>query len=175
MTLDELQKCTGASVKDATRLLPFIVDAMEEFEINTPRRQAMFLAQVGHESGGLHYLKEIWGPTDAQRRYEGRLDLGNTEVGDGSRYRGRGLIQITGRSNYAAASEGLGEDFLNSPELLEDPSYAVRSAAWFWEQRGLNEIADAGDFKKVTKRINGGYNGYDERVALYTKAQEVLV
>jgi putative chitinase len=175
MTSEELCSATGASANDAIPLLPFIEDAMAEFEINTPRRQAMFLAQVGHESGGLHFLREIWGPTPTQKRYEGRVDLGNLQPGDGSKFRGRGLIQVTGRSNYEACGEALDLPLLDHPELLETPKNAVRSAAWFWKVRGLNELADVGDFMGITRRINGGLNGYDQRVALYGKAQEALV
>lgn len=112
---------------------------------------AAFIAQVGHESGQLKYVKEIWGPTAAQARYEGRKDLGNTVAGDGSKYRGRGLIQITGRANYMACGEGLGLDLLALPELLEIPQHACMSAAWFWATRGLNTLADADDFKMITQ------------------------
>ena len=173
-TASELIAATGATAKDAERVLPFIADAMEEFDINTPERKAAFLAQIGHESGHLHYLKEIWGPTDVQRRYEGRADLGNTEAGDGSRFRGRGYLQTTGRANYRRTGEALGVDLEESPELLEHPELAIRSAAWFWKEHGLNELADAGDFKLITKRINGGYNGYAERVALWEDAKQVF-
>lgn len=174
MTLEELQSATGATAADAMRVYPFLEEAMKEFFIDTPKRQAAFLAQVGHESGGLHYLKEIWGPTHAQLGYEGRADLGNTEPGDGSKFRGRGLVQITGRANYAEVAEALTLPLLDNPELLETPKNAVRSAAWFWKKHGLNELADNGDYMRITKRINGGLNGYDQRVALYTKAQEAL-
>ncbi len=134
----------------------------------------MFLAQVGHESGGLHWLREIWGPTATQQRYEGRADLGNTQPGDGSKFRGRGLIQTTGRSNYEATGDALGLPLLDHPELLETPTNAARSAAWFWKSHGLNDLADEGDFMRITRRINGGLNGYDKRVALYEQAQGVV-
>jgi putative chitinase len=147
---------------------------MAEFEINTPERQAAFLAQIGHESGGLHFTVEIWGPTEAQRRYEGRYDLGNVAPGDGFKFRGRGLIQITGRANYEKAGEGLGVDLISEPEKLGEPELAARSAAWFWGTHGLNELADAGDFEKITKRINGGLTGYAERLGLYAAAKEAL-
>lgn len=144
--------------------------AMDEFEINTPARQAAFLAQIAHESGSLRYVKEI-ASGDA---YEGRGDLGNTQEGDGVRFKGRGLIQITGRANYAQCGAALGLDLLAEPELLETPENACRSAAWFWHSRGLNELADAGEFRLITKRINGGYNGLSDRQAYYIKAKEVL-
>ena len=135
---------------------------------------AAFIAQVGHESGQLKYVKEIWGPTAAQARYEGRKDLGNTVAGDGSKYRGRGLIQITGRANYMACGEGLGLDLIKQPELLEKPQHACMSAAWFWATEGLSKLADAGQFDKITQRINGGQNGAADRQALYARALKVL-
>ena len=95
MTPKELAQCTGARIDRATEFLPHIEAAMDEFEINTPERQAAFLAQVGHESGGLHWLTEIWGPTIAQTNYENRRSLGNTEAGDGFLFRGRWLVRRT--------------------------------------------------------------------------------
>lgn len=147
---------------------------MAEFGIDTPARQAAFLAQTGHESGGFIYTREIWGPTPAQQRYEGRLDLGNTQLGDGFTYRGRGLIQITGRANYGACSRALGVDFVATPALLEAPAAAANSAAWFWSEHGLNALADSGDFKTITRRINGGVNGWDDRVARWERAKAAL-
>ena len=104
MTPEELAQSTRATLDRAAEFLPIIESASVDFEINTPKRMAAFLAQVGHESGGLHWLTELWGPTPAQSRYEGRADLGNTQKDDGFKYRGRGLIQITGRSNSSAAA-----------------------------------------------------------------------
>ena len=148
--------------------------AMAEFEINTPARQAAFIAQIAHESSQLRCTREIWGPTAAQRAYEGRADLGNTFTGDGSLYRGRGLLQITGRANYKTCGAALGLDLLLFPELLEQPMYACRSAAWFWKTHGLNELADAGDQVKITRRINGGTNGLAERLAYFELAKKVI-
>jgi putative chitinase len=150
-----------------------LVAAMAEFGIDTPARQAAFLAQVGHESGQLRYVREL---ADG-RGYENRADLGNTQSGDGPRFKGRGLIQITGRANYERCSLALfgDERLLQFPELLEDPTNACRSAGWFWKSHGLNELADAGNFLRITKVINGGTNGYADRSALYVKAKEVLV
>jgi len=144
------------------------------YNINTPLRVAAFLAQIGHESGRLRYVKELWGPTVWQQGYEGRADLGNTQKGDGSKFRGRGLIQITGRYNYRLCGEALGLDLLEHPELLEDPHYAVMSAAWYWDGRCLNKYADAGDFDHITRRINGGDNGKADRDALYQRALVLL-
>ncbi|MBI6554683.1 glycoside hydrolase family 19 protein [Pseudomonas veronii] len=148
--------------------------AMNRYGIVGTPRAAAFIAQVGHESGQFRWLKELWGPTAQQVGYEGRADLGNTVRGDGSKFRGRGLIQITGRANYAACGEALGLDLINQPTLLEQPQYAAMSAAWFWSSRGLNTLADLGDLLKITRRINGGLNGLADRQALYDKALKVL-
>lgn len=151
-----------------------IAIACAHYGIESPLQIAAFVAQIGHESGRLRYVREIWGPTAAQRAYEGRRDLGNTQSGDGSRYRGRGLIQITGRTNYERAALALGLPLLEQPELLEEPRHAAMSAAWYWHSRHLNELADAGDMRGLTRLINGGYNGLDERLAIYHQAMEVL-
>ncbi|OZY39428.1 chitinase [Pseudomonas fragi] len=158
----------------AGAFVPVLNAAMVHYQIIGPKRVAAFIAQIGHESGQLKYVKEIWGPTAAQAKYEGRKDLGNTVVGDGSRYRGRGLIQITGRANYIACGEGLGLDLVKQPELLENPQHACMSAAWFWATKGLSTLADAGEFDKITRRINGGQNGAADRQALYARALKVL-
>ncbi len=174
MTPQDLATATGARIDRAQTFQPIIDQAAPDFDITTPARMAAFLAQVGHESGGLHWLVELWGPTEAQRRYEGRADLGNTEPDDGPRFKGRGLIQITGRANYQKASDALATDFIGAPELLAEPDYAVRSAMWFWQSHGLNELADSGDFERITRIINGGLNGEAERLALWGAAKEVL-
>ena len=147
---------------------------MVRYQIVGPKRIAAFIAQIGHESGQLRYVKEIWGPTKAQARYEGRSDLGNNQPGDGSRFRGRGLIQITGRDNYMACGGGLGLDLIKQPELLEKPQHGCMSAAWFWSSRGLNTLADTGEFDKITQRINSGQTGAADRQALYARALKVL-
>ena len=175
MTPKELAICTGARLDRAEEWLPFIEDAMAEFGIDTPERRAAFLAQIGHESGGLHWSSEIWGPTPAQSRYEGRADLGNTEPGDGFRFKGRGLIQTTGRANYEATGDALGVDLISDPVQLAQPELAARSAAWFWQEHGLNELADVGDFRRITLRINGGTNGMDDRLSRWERAKGVLV
>jgi putative chitinase len=166
-----LQIMPFAGQRRASTFIAPLVAAMAEFGINSPARQASFVAQVGHESGQLQYVREL-ATGDA---YEGRKDLGNTAAGDGRRYKGRGLIQITGRANYAACGTALGLDLLAQPELLEQPVSACRSAAWFWRTHGLNELADAGDQVKVTRRINGGTNGLADRLALFEVAKRVLV
>lgn len=136
---------------------------MPHYEIDNPLRQAAFLAQVAHESGRFIYTEEI----ASGKAYEGRADLGNTRPGDGVRFKGRGLIQLTGRANYAEFSAHCGIDFIENPALLSTPQYAVHSACWFWSERGLNALADVGEFKKITKIINGGYNGLEQRTAFY--------
>jgi len=148
-------------------------NAMVEFDIDSPTRQAAFLAQIAHESGELRYVREL----ASGQAYEGRRDLGNTRPGDGAKYRGRGLIQITGRANYAECSRALYDDasiLLSDPEQLEQPDPACRSAAWFWRSRRLNEMADQGYFRGITRRINGDYNGLAEREAYWRRARLVL-
>ncbi|MEO8491643.1 glycoside hydrolase family 19 protein [Pseudomonas sp.] len=149
--------------------------AMNRYAVVGAARASAFIAQIGHESGQLRYVREIWGPTKQQAGYEGRADLGNIVKGDGSKYRGRGLIQVTGRANYAACGEALGLDLVNHPELLEQPQHAAMSAAWFWSTRGLNTLADNGEFAKITRRINGGLTGQDDRLLLWELAKKVLV
>jgi putative chitinase len=144
--------------------------AMSEFDISTPARQAAFIAQVGHESGQLRYVREL----ASGAAYEGRADLGNVVAGDGTRYKGRGLIQITGRENYRRCGAALGLDLIGQPELLEQPLNACRSAGWFWRTHGLNELADAGDQERITRRINGGTNGLADRLALFKTAERVI-
>ncbi|WP_248731765.1 glycoside hydrolase family 19 protein [Pseudomonas sp. MWU13-2517] len=160
--------------RQAGVFVPVLNAAMSRYGIVGTARAAAFIAQVGHESGQLRYVREIWGPTAQQAGYEDRADLGNTVKGDGSKYRGRGLIQITGRANYAACGEALGLDLINNPQLLELPQHAAMSAAWFWSTRGLNTLADQGKFAMITRRINGGLTGQKDRQALYEKALKVL-
>lgn len=174
MTPEQLAACTGAYPARAKLWLEPITEAMAEYDITTSARQAAFLAQVGHESMGLMYAREIWGPTKAQLGYEGRADLGNTQPGDGFRYRGRGLLQITGRTNYADAGHALGLDLVGHPEILEDRDMAAAVSAWWWKVHGLNALADAGEFDRITQRINGGQNGADARRALWAKAKAAL-
>src|SRR6185369_6483510 len=174
VTPEILSACTGARIDIARTFAPFVSDAMTEFGIDTPQRQAAFLAQVGHESGGLRFTTELWGPTQSQHGYEGRADLGNTQQGDGFRFRGRGLLQVTGRANYARVGKALGVDLEASPELLATPKLACRSAGQFWKLNGLNTYADLGEFVKLTKRINGGTRGLDERRQLWGAAKNAL-
>ena len=163
--------CLTTSSKRLELFIGPLNETMKEFEIDqTPNREAMFLAQLAHESGGFHYVREL----ASGEAYEGRADLGNTADGDGVRYKGRGLIQITGKANYRACGAALGLDLISHPELLEQPLNAARSAGWFWHSRGLNAIADRGDFLAITKRINGGTNGLADRQAYLKRAEAVL-
>lgn len=170
MTKDQLSKIYPFAGKRIDVFLMPILSAMNEFKINTKQREAAFLAQIGHESGQLLYVKELASGAE----YEGRADLGNTMPGDGVQFKGRGLIQITGRTNYVAAMMELHMDCVEHPELLEEPVNAARSAGWFWFTHGLNELADVGDFIKITRKINGGTNGLENRQQLYAKALEIL-
>lgn len=174
MTREEFRRAGSLSAALAERWYGPVEGTLFEFGIASPARAAAFIAQVGHESGGFVHTREIWGPTPAQQRYEGRADLGNTQPGDGSRFRGRGLIQITGRANYTAAAAALGIDVMRSPELLEDAPLAARSAGWWWRAHGCNEIADRGDFVALTRRINGGTNGLADRQRRWEIAKGVL-
>lgn len=158
-----------AGPRAATYAAP-LTTAMTEYAINTPKRKAAFLAQVAHESGSLKYVREI---ADGSA-YEGRADLGNTQPGDGPKYRGRGLIQITGRHNYAKCGKALGLDLVANPELLEQPLNACRSAGWFWSANNLNSFADDDAFGTLTKRINGGFNGLDDRLRGWLTARKAL-
>jgi len=174
ISLSQLQRLFPTQKTRCSLFIDAINQCFEEFEINSAMRQAAFLAQIGHESGQLVYTREIWGPTPAQKGYEWRKDLGNTQSGDGVKFKGRGLIQITGRANYTATGKALGLDLINHPELLELPVSAARSAGLFWKAHGLNELADKGDFIGITKRINGGVNGLTDRQSLYEKAKQIL-
>ena len=173
----------------------------DKYELNTPTRQAAFIGQCGHESGNfktleenLHYsakgLMATWHsrfPDEttadkyannpemiANKVYGGRADLGNTEDGDGWRFHGRGVIQLTGRTNYKICGDAIGVDLINAPELLLEPKNAVMSAGWFWNKRGLNALADNQDWETITKRINGGTLGLQDRIDKTHKAMDIL-
>jgi putative chitinase len=174
-------------------------ETFEKYQINTPKRQACFIGQCMHESGGFKFLKEnlnysakalmnTWpsrfpdadtaekferNPEKiANKVYSGRM--GNTEDGDGAKFIGRGLIQLTGKDNYKAFGDAIGEDLIANPQLVEEPRYAALSAGWFWNKRGLNALADAMDITTLTIRINGGKIGIDDRIAKINKALDIL-
>jgi len=171
MTLEQLQKiAVNTKLSRLELFYPFLIKYMTQYEIDSKGRISAFIAQVLHESGGFRYTSEI----ASGKAYENRKDLGNAKAGDGVRFKGRGLIQITGRSNYAKISVSTGIDFLNHPELLETIENATMSACWWWNSRGLNKYADLGKFNDITKIINGGYNGMEERQKYYDLARKVL-
>lgn len=179
-----LLRAAGATEALAQRWLPHVRAACGLYGIDTPARVAAFLAQIGHESGGFRYTTEIWGPTPAQQRYEGRADLGNTQPGDGARYKGHGLIQTTGRYNHARVRDRLRArlgpdvpDFEAQPELLAADEWAATSAADYWDDKGLNTLADQDTpeaFLQITRRINGGINGHADRVARWDRLRVLL-
>ena len=151
----------------AQTYLPHNDAAMREFQITTALRAWMWLAQVGHESVSLRYFEEI-ASGDA---YEGRPDLGNTQPGDGRRFKGRGPIQITGRANYTAAAKALNLDLVGNPQIAAQPHVAFRISAWWWSTHGLNGISDTGDVTAATRRINGGLNGLADRQSRYARCK----
>ena len=182
LTEDQLHAIMPKLAPDrGAAFFPFLTAAMTEFGIDRPARMAAFLAQLAHESGQLKFMEEIWGPTAAQRRYEPTstlaTNLGNTQVGDGKRFKGRGPIQLTGRANYKRFGDLLGEDLASVPERAANPDVAFRVAGLFWSKRGLNELADQATpdaFRQITRRINGGFNGLAERQRFYDTATQVL-
>jgi len=171
----------------------------DKYEINTPKRQAGFIGQCQHESGNfktleenLHYsaasLMRVWpsrfpdqatadqyanNPEKiANKVYAGRM--GNTEDGDGWKYHGRGVIQLTGKDNYMFCGQAIKLDLINNPDLLLEPMNAMLSAGWFWNKRGLNAAADVSGWEEITRKINGGVLGLDDRIAKITKALQIL-
>lgn len=150
----------------------------DKFYINTPLRMAHFLGQVLHETGGLKYLRELGGEKYFKKYEQGKLGLtlGNTHVGDGSKYKGRGLIMITGRANYQAYQNSTfcNGDIMNEPELIEKPCGAVKVGMWWWWKHSCNKLADKDDILALTKRINGGTNGLENRKKWTNKCKKVL-
>lgn len=163
----------NAPAEALAALGPALLATLRARDMTTPLRQAHFLAQVGHESGELRYREEL---ADG-RAYEGRADLGNTQPGDGPRFKGRGLIQLTGRANYAAYGRDLGrmEELLDQPQrVAEDPALCVDVAGWYWAIKKINMLADQDDFPGITRRINGGNNGAADRLRLLRRARKLL-
>lgn len=167
-----LSRALSVQLGIAKTYAPHLTSTMLAYSIFTPEDQAMFLAQIAHESAGLYYTSEIWGPTGAQLRYENRADLGNVQPGDGVRYKGHGLLQITGRSNHAAAyarmrdflggAQGLDvPNFEETPTELCKPLWASYSAGDYWYNHGLSSFSNS--LTECTRRINGGYNGLVDR------------
>jgi putative chitinase len=153
------------------KALPSLQEGMDKFQISfNEQRIATFLAQIGHESGGLRYTVEL----ASGQAYEWRKDLGNINLGDGARFKGRGWIQLTGRHNYRQAGKAIGIDLESNPNLAADDRYLGLLAAWFWNSRNLNFWADKGDFEKITRLINGGLNGYVDRINYWQRAKKAL-
>jgi len=177
-------------------------ELMSEYDINTPMRQAQFLAQIAHESGSFKYcvenlnysakaLRAVFGKyfkddSSAEQHarkpeaianivYANRMGNGNTDSGDGWKFRGRGLIQLTGRDNYEQCGQGINQGLVENPDhLSEHASAAVAAACWYWNSRKLNQDADQDDVKAITKKINGGYNGLEDRIEFLERAKKVL-
>jgi len=170
MTPQQLLQCMPLAGARASVFAGPLTDSMIEFSISTPKAQAAYLAHLCHESGSLRYTEEI---ADG-RAYEFRKDLGNVEPGDGEKYKGRALIQITGRNNYKLCGAALGLPLEGSPELLSLPANAARASAWFWNSKGLTALAESDKFGAITKLINGGYNGLDDRIGHWLRIRKVL-
>lgn len=162
-------------------ILPILQEKCEKYQINTAKRFSAFIAQLTHESGSFTYVEEIASGKD----YEYRKDLGNLEPEaleiahknkstTGKFYKGRGFIQITGFYNYVSCGEGIGLDLKNNPYLLKEYTAAVESACWFWDTHNCNSLADVDDIVKITKVINGGFNGLEAREANYKRCKEVF-
>ena len=162
--------CPTGAVAIRTGVAAAMPDLATKFGINTPLRQAHFLAQCAHESAGMRTTTEY----ASGKEYEGRKDLGNTQPGDGVRFKGRGLIQLTGRANYAAYGKKLGIDLVSHPETAAAFPAAILTAGQYWADHGLNAFADKDDVLTITKRINGGTNGLAERKAYLAKAKKAL-
>jgi len=192
---------TLAKLKIDVQWVEPLEEVFHRYEINTPGRQAAFIGQCAHESANFRTLEEnlnysaealmkTWPsrfPTleaaqpyhrnpekIANRVYGGRMGNGTEETGDGWLYHGRGLIQLTGKDNYTLAGDALGMDFVHSPDYVLVPKYAALTAGWYWNKRQLNKEADAKDYIAMTKKINGGTIGLDDRIAHIRHAQEVL-
>lgn len=170
VTEAELRQMMPNAGDRLTPHLPFIEPAMEWGKINTPWRAAAFLAQLAHESGEYRYMREIASGAE----YEGRTDLGDIYPGDGVKFAGEGPMQITGRDNITACGKALGIDAATDPTLLQKPENATRSAVWFWNSRSLSLVADQSWFRVITRVINGGYNGWDSRLAYYARNRGIL-
>ncbi|MDB2315676.1 glycoside hydrolase family 19 protein [bacterium] len=200
--LATLKKCLPkAKEANLAKFIEGINETFDTFDMTNPQRQAMFLAQTAHESGNFKFTEEnlnysgsalmrVWPrhyPTKeiaavynrnkemiGNRSYGGRMGNGDEASGEGWKYRGRGIIQLTGKNNYRACSEALGIDLIENPEIAKDNPVAVLSAGWFWETRRLNRWCDKGDVKKVTRLINGGTNGLKDREQHYNHILHVL-
>lgn len=187
ITEDILRQIVPTAPKNVDAFVPYLNQVLPLYDINTPERIACFLAQAAHESGAFRYTHEL----ATGNEYEGRADLGNTNVGDGVKFKGRGLFQITGRYNYADCSGDIFKDknyLIVHPDMLETPQYATLSAGWFWKIKKLNDICELPDnwsiehhgvsynrFDWITYHINGGLNGLADRLAYYNRAKIAII
>lgn len=165
----------GLKQQDDLVLVQALAPALEEFEINTAKRLCAALAQFAHETNGFKYFKEL-GTADYFTKYDFRKDLGNSKVGHGNLYKGRGFIHITGLVNYEQAGTALGLDLVGHPELLERLDIGAKASCWWWKNHKLNEIADVGglgSFKKITRVVNGGETGLSSRISYWTIANTI--
>jgi putative chitinase len=202
MTSEQLAQALKLTPVKAEEWIDAINETCDRFDISTPERQACFLGQCAHESGGFSALQEnlnykqeglcrVWPkrfPTieDAEpyhkqpqkianKVYASRMGNGDEGSGEGWKYRGRGLIQLTGKDNYRACGEALGVDLLANPDLVATPQYAALSAGWFWDKNRLNSYADKNDMQGLTKKINGGTHGIEDRIARTQLALDTLM
>ena len=181
ITLEQLNEICGDNMYQGRRaaFLEFLQD--HGGSLNQPHRLALILCQVLHECKGFRYVKEVWGPTAAQRRYEGRRDLGNVQKGDGKRFMGRLEIQVTGRHNYRALTEWCARvgisapNFEDNPQELENVKWVGLGTVWYFKTRVENRFMDAGNIEMVTRRVNGGLNGYEDRLRYYDRAALVIL
>ena len=170
ITKDQLQAIAiYASPQHISAYTDMLNDTMDRYEINTPLRAAHFLAQLIHESGSFNYATEL----DSGQAYEGRTDLGNTQAGDGPLFKGRGFIQLTGRANYSLYGLSIGVDLISDPDLVAT-TYPADVSGWFWANHSINALADADNVNAITRMINGGYNGLQDRIFYLQKAKAVL-
>jgi len=170
LTVAQLQEIMPHAGRRALIFIHPLNRAMALDGIDSAVRVAAFLSQIAHESGELRYVREL----ASGEAYEGRKDLGNTQPGDGPRFRGRGLIQVTGRHWYQRATDDLGVPFVHNPALMELPVHAARVSTWWWRVNGVNALAETLDIRRITRRVNGGYNGLESRRAYYETACRVL-
>lgn len=177
ITLEQLTKVMPYGKKRLPDFITHLNKYMPKYGINTPERAAAFLAQLAHESGEFRYMQEL-ASGEAYDTGKLAIALGNTpeDDDDGRKYKGHGPIQITGKANHRRASRALfgDERLLDKPLLLTEPEWGVASACWFWSDKNLNALADTGDFKTITKRINGGFNGLEDRLKYWKTAKTVL-
>ena len=174
----QIKNICNAKDSDIDKYLPHLNNMMDKYEINTPNRRRHFIVQILHESFCLSRCREMYNGTPEEyfKKYDNRKDLGNSFPGDGLKYKGRGLIQITGRFNYSCASIDIFKNstLIDHPEMLEQPALAVEVSCWFWKVRNLNSLADIDATKAITLKINGGLNGFIERLSLYNLAKKYI-